>query len=218
MNLERLYKQINKINVKEETDEKIKKEILNEIQIEILTNGKVNKKIVSAYKRFVKSVGTRNFFEKIFKNIQGDYVLVNGFYLLDFGNDENNIPKELQTYIDNTQTDKDLSYNNLQNVGDLKKATIDVDKLEKIHKYNKIHLNDPFLYRIDNVYLNADYLLDMFVLAGCKNKKIECEYNGEHSPINIKLENCNMILLPIRVNEEQAIHQSKLEKIINEED
>lgn len=214
MNLENLYKRLEKIKTYDEDNRISKENLLKEIQAEILTKGKINRNIITEMKAIIKENNGRPMFQKIFTNKFGDFVLTNGCFLLDFGSDINNVPKELRPYVDKKQEDSTIGYNQLKNQdNELKQAVIDYDKIRILLKYNKLHKNDIFLYRIDNVYINPELLYSMFVLSEHKkDKKINCKYGRDIAPINIEFDNCKMILLPIRMTEEQIIHQKNLEK------
>lgn len=214
MNLENLYKRLEKIRTYDEDSRMSKENLLKEIQAEILTKGKINRNIITEMKAIIKENSLRPMFQKIFKNKFEDFVLTNGYFLLDFGRDINNIPKELQPYVDKKQENSIISYYQLKNQdNELKQAIIDYDKIRILLKYNKLHKNDRFLYRIDNVYINPELLYSMLVLSGHKKiKKINCKYNRNIAPINIEFDNCKMILLPVKMTEEQIMHQKNLEK------
>ena len=214
MNLENLYKRLEKIKTYDEDNRISKENLLKEIQAEILTKGKINRNIITEMKAIIKENNCRPMFQKIFTNKFGDFVLTNGYFLLDFGSDINNVPKELRPYVDKKQEDSTIGYNQLKNQdNELKQAVIDYDKIRILLKYNKLHKNDIFLYRIDNVYINPKLLYSMLVLSEHKkDKKINCKYGRDIAPINIEFDNCKMILLPVRMEENQITHQKNLEK------
>ena len=92
-------------------------------------------------KALIKENNGRPMFQKIFTNKFKDFIITNGYFLLDFGKDINNIPKELQPYVDKKQEDNIFSYDKLKNQdNELKQATIDYDKIRILLKYNKIFL------------------------------------------------------------------------------
>lgn len=217
MDFKKIYERLNKIKPYDAESNEIKQKLLKEIETEILTNGKTNKGIISAFKRSQKNIeGTK--FAGINQNNNGNYILTNTFYLLDFGQDINNIPKELLHTCTNPKNDFNWSYEKFKNSGKLKTHEINCKQLEKIRKYNNLHKDDPCLYRIDDVYINANYLLDMLVLSGHGNETlISCKYDGKFKPINIEFDNCKMILLPINTERSGVKeHQKELEKKLNE--
>lgn len=215
MNLESLYKRLEKIKPYDEESRISKENLLKEIQAEILAGGKINRNIITEMKAIIKENNGRPMFQKIFTNKFGDFVLTNGYFLLDFGSDINNVPKELRPYVDKKQEDSTIGYNQLKNQdNELKQAVIDYDKIRILLKYNKLHKNDIFLYRIDNVYINPELLYSMFVLSEHKkDKKINCKYGRDIAPINIEFDNCKMLLLPIKMDEEKIARQKKLEEL-----
>lgn len=215
MNLESLYKRLEKIKPYDEESRISKENLLKEIQAEILVGGKINRNIITEMKAVIKENNGRPMFQKIFTNKFKDFIITNGYFLLDFGKDINNIPKELQPYVDKKQEDNIFSYDKLKNQdNELKQSTIDYDKIRILLKYNKLHKDDIFLYRIDNVYVNPELLYSMLVLSGHKaDKKINCEYGIDTAPINIEFDNCKMLLLPIKMDEERIAHQKKLEEL-----
>ena len=151
MNLESLYKRLEKIKPYDEESRISKENLLKEIQAEILAGGKINRNIITEMKALIKENNGRPMFQKIFTNKFKDFIITNGYFLLDFGKDINNIPKELQPYVDKKQEDNIFSYYKLKNQdNELKQATIDYDKIRILLKYNKLHKDDRFLYRIDN--------------------------------------------------------------------
>ena len=140
MNLESLYKRLEKIKPYDEESRISKENLLKEIQAEILAGGKINRNIITEMKALIKENNGRPMFQKIFTNKFKDFIITNGYFLLDFGKDINNIPKELQPYVDKKQENNIFSYDKLKNQdNELKQATAEalkkiVAKLEEEEK------------------------------------------------------------------------------------
>ena len=115
MNLESLYKRLEKIKPYDEESRISKENLLKEIQAEILAGGKINRNIITEMKALIKENNGRPMFQKIFTNKFKDFIMTNGYFLLDFGKDINNIPKELQPYVDKKQEDNIFGYYKLKN-------------------------------------------------------------------------------------------------------
>lgn len=203
MNLEKLYKKINELSVTEDNIE-LKQEILKEIQVELITNGKVNTGIKKAFNNFVKYNKNRPLFQKIQKTTQGTYGLCDGYKLIEWKN-YSNIPKQLLAEVsENANRNFTLLYDNLKNKDHLEKAVIKIEDLEKVINFQKTQDKEemPQVYIInDKVWVNPNYLLDVVTLAEYKEKEITVEYSREIAPINIELDNCNILVLPIRHSE-----------------
>ena len=203
MNLEKLYKKINDLAVKEVSIE-LKQEILKEIQVELITNGKVNTGIKKAFNNFVKNSQNRPLFQKIHKTTQGTYGLCDGYKLIEW-KDYSNIPKQLLPEVsENADGKYSLLYDNIKNKDNLEKATIKIEDLKKVINFQKTQNKEeePQVYIInDKVWVNPNYLLDVITLAEYKEKEITVEYSREIAPINIELNNCNILVLPVRHSE-----------------
>ena len=203
MNLEKLYKKINELSVTKDSIE-LKQEILKEIQVELITNGKVNTGIKKAFNNFVKYNKNRPLFQKIQKTQKETYCLCDGFKLIEWKN-YSNIPKQLLAEVsENANGNFTLLYDNLKNKDHLEKAVIKIEDLKKVINFQKTQDKEEMLqvYIINNkVWVNPNYLLDVITLAEYKEKEITVEYSREIAPINIELDNCNIIVLPIRHSE-----------------
>lgn len=203
MNLEKLYKKINDLIVREDSIE-LKQEILKEIQVELITNGKVNTGIKKAFNNFVKNSQNRPLFQKIHKTAQCTYGLCDGYKLIEW-KDYSNIPKQLLPEVNaNVDGKYSLLYDNLKNKDHLEKAIIKIEDLKKVINFQKTQDKEemPQVYIInDKVWVNPNYLLDVITLAEYKEKEITVEYSREIAPINIELDNCNILVLPIRHSE-----------------
>lgn len=218
MNLTNLYNKIKKLEVNSKSEELLS-QILAELQSDILTNGKVNKSIVNAFKRTIKEIGdVRPVFNQISKNSLNNYIICNGYYLIDYGNSQNNIPKELIPFINIKIKEYEkpyLNYEKLKNTN-TKKIELDINMLKKIVKYNKtnkLKSYEGLMFEINEVYFNAEYLLDTLLLTGNKlNDKIfvDVPNKNDNAPMNIEFDNCRCVLLPIKSNEEIVTRQNKL--------
>ena len=220
MNLENLYNKLGNFLVKR--DFEIIKDAMRDIETEIITNGKVNKGIKSAFKRVLKQNDFREGIRQIYTTKDGFYALTNGYFLVDYGKDKNNVPKELQSYIDIVDCPKttlDYEHTKLNESEDIKNYCVYLEHLEKLHKYNKINSEDLIPYRIENKYLNPTYFLDVLTLMGfnAKNNNVIIKMTkNATSPIEILIGETKAILLPIRVTEDVKEHyDTKFEEIIN---
>lgn len=216
MNLERIYDKLGTYLVN--GDIEIVKNVMREIETEIITNGKVNKGIKSAFNRLLKQNDYRDGLKQVYTTKDGFYALTNGYFLVDFGTDKNNVPKELQAYIDIVECPKttlDFEHTKLNESENIKEYTVDVTHLEKLHKYNKINFEDKIPYRIENKYVNPDYFLDVLSLMGLKNlKSIKVRMTDNPiAPLEIITGEVRAILLPIRVDDLKEHYDAKNKEI-----
>lgn len=200
MNIEKIYKQLKELEVNE-SQKDILNEILKELEVEIITNGKINKSILSTAKRIFKDMKGRPTFSQIYETQKGNYCICNGYALIDYGKNKDNIPKELQPYININEyikptTDMEtLKNTNLEKTGDLK-----ITDLEKICKYNKAQKEDKIFYVLDNeIMFNVETMLDFIKLSGIIVNEITIEYGNPKEPINMifENENINAMILPV---------------------
>lgn len=201
MNLNSMYNKLEKF--KNNRDFEIIDEIMKELEIEIITNGKTNRGIMSAWKRFLKDTELRPVFHQIYKSKSENYIACNGYFMIDYGKDINNIPKELHAYIQKGEYEvPNIDYENikLNEAEGIKEYEIKIEDLEKLHKYNKIN-KKKIPYRIENKYINGDYLLDILSLMGLgKINKITIRMTDQDiAPLEIVTENIKSILLPINI-------------------
>ena len=218
MNLKSLYNKLEKIRVHPE-DKETFTNILAEIQTEIITNGKINKGIISNYKKFIKANGNyRPRFNQVFKSKKNNYCICNGYGLIDYGTDANNVPKELVSYIDLIKDCErpDIDYVSLKNYSEeMKEYTIKIADLIKISNYNKTIKNNLLPYNFDNILINADYLLQLLSLAEYKADTVTVKYDDKKKPLNIELENCNILLLPIFADNNYEEFKEKCKEILD---
>lgn len=218
MNLKSLYNKLEKIRVHTE-DKETFANILAEIQSEIITNGKINKGIISNYKKFIKpNTEARPIFNQVYKSKKNSYCICNGHGLIDYGTDLNNVPKELISYIDLMKDYErpNFDYVSLKNnIEELKEYKIKISDLIKVSNYNKIIKNNLLPYNFDNMFINADYLLQLLSLAEYKSDTVTVLYSNNKSPLHIELENCNILLLPISVNNNYEEFKEKCKEILD---
>ena len=219
MNLNSVYNKLEKL--KNTRDFSVIDELMKEIETEIITNGKTDKGITNAWKRFLKDTEIRAVFHQVFKSQAGNYVACNGYFAIDYGTDKNNVPRELQAYIETLEGDYkvpniDYEHIKLNESEGIKEYEINVADVEKLHKWNKLNKKQiPF--RVQNKYINGDYLLDILSLMGLrKNNKITVRMTDSNiAPMEILTDNIKSILLPININSTTS-GKEYTDKILNE--
>lgn len=221
MNLNSMYSKLEKF--KNSRDFNIIDEIMKEIETEILTNGKVNKGLMSTWKRFLKDTEIRSTFNQVYMSQANNYVVCNGFYLIDYGTDKNNVPKELQAYINTKEYEKptiDFEHVKLNEAEGIKEYEINIEEVEKLSKWNKLNkkknYGDRIPFRIENKYINGDFLLDILSFMGLnKNKKITVRMTDKDiAPLEIIAKNIKSMLLPINARDRKEIYDNKLKEIL----
>lgn len=219
MDIKNMYNKIDKIlkNEDEHTKETLE-EIKRQLEVEIITGGKTNNNITSAFKRLVKENELRPDFQKVLQN-DNTYSITNGYYLVSYNLDQ--LPEQLKPYILKENNKYNFNYEELKNTNEVIKLSINWDLLTKVHKYNKLHkkVRSEFVLS-DGFCFNIQYFMDIITLLGYKDlsKDIELEYYPENltTPMNIKSKNGNAILLPIRSTDEQIKNALELQyKIYN---
>lgn len=222
MNSEKILNVLNKLEVKEES--KIDLENLKrELQADILMNGKIKNGILATFKKYVKQnqKDGRPAFDHIFKSIHGNYVFTNGYFLLDFGTDKDNIPTELRAYVNDEKTDKNFDFDILEDRMANKEIKINIEEIEKIVKYNKFRCREvyvgadkqPLLGNLNHeIYFNPQFLLDIIKITNSKEKEINVKYRTNISPICFETNNVKCILLPIKLTTDNHIKQQREEK------
>lgn len=211
MNIEKIYNDLKEIKTYNGEEQNKLEKILKELQVEIITNGKVNKGILSTAKKIFKEMVHRPIFEQVFNSQSGNYCICNGYALIDYGKSKDNIPKELYPYINiNKNYEKpNFCYETLKN-DDIKYTEIlKIKDIEKLYKYNKTQNTDnevQYVLGNNNVLFSPRLMLDFIKLSGIKLNEIEVEYGEQKSPINLnfKDENIKAIVLPIFYKEEKA--------------
>lgn len=217
-----LYNKITKILNNEDKQPMVTLEnIKKELETEIITAGKVNNSIKQAFKRLQRDNSIRTKFQNVLRNGDNKYTITNAFYLITYTGEQ--LPKELKAYIDPNEKEIDdgFQFDKLRNNdGKISKVSINYENLLKVHKYNKLNkLNDMFTLQ-NGFTFNIQYFLDILALLGQKDlKNIEMEISDKNiHPMNIISENGKAILLPIRMEDDRAENQLKLqEKIIKGE-
>lgn len=222
MNNKQIYDKLVKI-LKKEDEEPMKtlEELKKELEIEIITDGKVNNNIKQAFKRLQNQNEGRTAFQQVLRNENDLYSITNGFYMITFTKEQ--LPKELQPYIN--PNEKDIStfqFEKMKNQDkDIKRIDIDYNRLLKVYKYNKLNKLDNMYSLTGGLTFNIQYFLDILTFLKSKDLKdveLWISGNNEH-PINIYSQNGNAILLPIRMEKERLENQLRLQKqILNKED
>lgn len=222
MNIEKIYKDLKEINKAYDND-KIK-DILAEMQQEIITSGKINKGVVSAFKNITKIVdGVKPVFKQIFQADNDNYCICNGYLLIDFTENIENIPEVLRAYIDYKEPNyakPTLTFDRLKNSNrnKLKTAKININDMQKIIAYNKINKENKIPFAIgDEVIFNAEYMQWILNIAKFKDYELNVVYFDEKSPIEMEFENCKAMLLPLRHGNKEAYENTlnKIKEILN---
>lgn len=213
-----LYNKITKILKGEDKDyKKTLETIKKELEIEIITEGKINNSIKQAFKRLQNQNKLRPKFQNVLRNGDDKYSIINGYYLVTYTDEK--LPKELRAYINPNEKEIDdgFQFDKLRNNdGEISKVSIDYDFLLKVHKYNKLNkLNDIFTLQ-NGFTFNIQYFLDILALLGQKDlRNVELEISEHtHHPMNIISENGKAILLPIKMEDEDVEKQLNLQERI----
>ena len=222
MNSEKILNVLNKLEVMEESQTDLEN-LKRELQADILTNGKIKSGILSTFKKYVKQnqKDGKPAFEHIFKSKNGNYVFTNGYFLLDWGSNKDNIPAELRAYVNDEETDKNFDFETFEDKITDKETKINVKEIEKIIKYNKFRRKETGFYQReqlfladinDEVYFNPKYLLDIIKIINFKGKEINVKYRTNISPICFEINNVICILLPVNLKIDNRIKQQREEK------
>ena len=182
------------------------------MQVDILTNGKINKGLLSTFKKYVKEneKAKREKFMKIYKTKSGHYCFTNGYFLIDFGTDINNINKNIKSYVDeNIMTDSSLDFENLSDKFATKIRELKFIDLEKNMKYNEIRQKElelkeknilPLPFQIDETFVNASFFVDVLKIIDKKVDKITVNYHTDISPVQFQIDDISILILPIKLN------------------
>lgn len=206
MNSERILNILNKLKVYEESQPELEN-LKKELQADILTNGKVRTGILTTFKKYVREneKSSRTKFAQIYKTQRGNYCFTDGYFLVDFGNDKENIPAEIRGYINDTDNTSTMDFDTLSDKYADKKAEIDIKLLEKYVKYNKMMSKENetieiyLPYNINETYINPEFVVDMIKFAGKKIDKITVYYNTAISPVQFIIDNIKFLVLPIKI-------------------
>lgn len=207
MNLKKIYLELQKMEEKEEVDKEKMKEILREIEVEIITNGKINMGILTAYKRLLSiNNSQQSVFKQISINSKNNYFFCNGFVYVEYGT-KNNIPIELIPYIECEIKEYEkptLNFENLSSTHNpIKQEEIEISKLKKVINYNKINKTN-ICYNVEDVFFNPNLLLNLILITGhTKEKVIKINYTTNISPIFFDFDNCNCLLLPVALGDKE---------------
>lgn len=159
----------------------------------------MNKNILSIAKRIFKDMKDRPTYSQIYETQKGNYCICNGYAVIDYGKNKDNIPKELQPYINiNEYIKPGIDMETLKNRNLEKTGYLKIKDLEKICKYNKAQ-KDKIFYVLDNkIMFNAETMLDFIKLSGIIVNEISIEYGNPTEPINMIFENnINAMILPV---------------------
>jgi D-Tyr-tRNAtyr deacylase len=215
MNLEKIYNELEKLHIMESEKEQYN-DILKEIKTEILCNGKIKTGIISSFKKATNMNKNWNKYkENILRNKDGHYVCSNGYFAIEWNNFED-IPKELQSYVNEEIEPVDLIFDKLTGGLENTSKEIDIKKVKQIYKLNKLHKKDnkALLLNFNDVLLDTNLIiLILGILGKDKEEKISMIYDKTqlNAPIRIVTENYRVMLLPIRYSEERIKQNSELE-------
>ena len=153
--------------------------------------------------------------ENILRNKDGHYVCSNGYFAIEWNNFED-IPKELQSYVNEEIEPVDLIFDKLTGGLENTSKEIDIKKVKQIYKLNKLHKKDnkALLLNFNDVLLDTNLIiLILGILGKDKEEKISMIYDKTqlNAPIRIVTENYRVMLLPIRYSEERIKQNSELE-------
>lgn len=228
MKSEKILNILEKIEVKENSKKEFE-DLKRELQADILTSGKINKSLLTTFKKYVKeneNAGKEKF-TKIYKTKNGHYCFTNGCFLIDFGTDINNINNNIRSYVDeNIMADSSLDFENLSDKFATKIKELNIIDLEKNIKYNKIRQKElkeknilPLPFQIDETFVNASFFINVLKIADKKVDKITVNYNTAISPIQFMIDNIKFLVLPIKIpdNKKEIILAEKdnFEKLMN---
>ena len=178
----------------------------------------MNKSILSIAKRIFKDMKDRPTYSQIYETQKGNYCISNGYALIDYGKNKDNIPRELQPYINiNEYIKPGIDMETLKNTNIEKTVDLKITDLEKICKYNKAQKEEKIFYVLDNkIMFNAETMLDFIKLSGIIVNEITIEYGNPTEPINMIFENKNINAMILPVFDEKIKEQniSKFNKIM----
>lgn len=210
MKSEKILNILNKLEVKEQYISEFEN-LKKELQADILTSGKVNAGLLTTFKKYVKENEKAGCvkFTKIYKTQRGNYCFTNGYILIDFGNNVENVPAEIRGYIDETDTTSTLDFEGLSDKYATKEIEININELEKYIKYNQIRRKElkndvklPLPFEFDKVFINPELIINTLKIIDKKLDKIKVNYNISTSPIQFKIDSISIIVLPIRIQKD----------------
>jgi len=200
-------------------------DVLREMESYIIMNGKSNATLKSAFNRAMKLTENNTNLHCIYKDNNGEYCLTNKYFIISYGTDKDNVPKELQPYIDEKQDG--IDYNNVvyeSKNSELNTVSIaDVNKIAQYNKINKLSYGDKMIpIKIGNSYFNPNFILDILALCEFKGASITTETftDSDKVPVNffIGKGNIKAMLLPIKKPEEKkTIVDNKIAEILKGE-
>lgn len=217
MNTQKIYNKITKILNEEEYEiKKTLEEIKKELEVEIITSGRVNVNKMQAFKRLQKENEFRPRFKNVLINNNDNFTITNSYYLITYKG--NQLPKELEPYKDTENDEQYLNFNfeKFQNTNEKNLLSLNFEAIKKIYKYNKLNKKENIFTLENGFTFNIQYFLDILCLLNCKsleNVTLEISENI-FEPMNIITENGKAILLPIKVTDEQINEQLTKQKNI----
>ena len=172
------------------------KELIEELKIDAIStysSGKINAKA------YFKSFQKNNHYEQFrssFMQSNGKYAICDGYKMIQFEDENDEIAKALYT-----KSDIKLNYEDIR--GEMKKNLhIDTLYLEKLVEYNRVNkTNAGYVDEInENTYieLDAKWLLDLLKL---NNTDVINLGSNVYAPVEIKSEKYSCILLPRKMGE-----------------
>lgn len=217
MNTQKIYNKITKIlNGEEGEIKKTLEDIKKELEVEIITSGRVNVNKMQAFKRLQKENEFRPRFKNVLINNNNNFTITNGYYLITYKGKQ--LPKELEPYKDTENDGQYLNFNfeKFQNTNKKGVLSLNFDAIIKIYKYNKLNKKKNIFTLENGFTFNIQYFLDILCLLDCKSlEKVTLEISENiFEPMNIITENGKAVLLPIKVTDEQINEQLTKQKNI----
>lgn len=245
MNLEKLYLELGKMEVFGKDKEKME-DILNILQLEIENNGKINTGIVKEFKKFQKDMKNRPKFKNVCEE-NGRYFLTNGYFLIYFGKNKENVPRELRNNIKKVESKiLDTYIKNCENY--TRSYTVNYDILKKVYKHNKFvqkttkekdlidvkiecepdkyqyNSENQFLYK-DIKFLNPELIIQAITLSGNKkvlNDTLDVAFSDKEdssSGLLFQFENARVLILPYNTQNKKVfdVEDRKYKDLINKE-
>ena len=217
MDTKKIYNKITKFLNEEEYDiKKALEEVKKELEVEIITGGRVNANKMQAFKRLQKENEFRPRFKNVLINDNDNFTITNGFFLVTYKG--NQLPKEFEPYKDTENDGQYLNFNfeKLQNTNKKSVLSLNFEAIIKIYKYNKLNKRKNIFTLENGFTFNIQYFLDILCLLDCKsleNVTLEISENILE-PMNIITENGKAVLLSIKVTDEQINEQLTEQKNI----
>lgn len=217
MDTKKIYNKITKILNEEEYEiKKALEEVKKELEVEIITGGRVNANKMQAFKRLQKENEFRPRFKNVLINDNDNFTITNGFFLITYKG--NQLPKEFEPYKDTENDGQYLNFNfeKLQNTNKKSVLSLNFEAIIKMYKYNKLNKRKNIFTLENGFTFNIQYFLDILCLLDCKNlENVTLEISENIlEPMNIITENGKAVLLSIKVTDEQINEQLTKQKNI----